>query len=412
MKRRNVITALAVVLVLFTSGLSAQTLAAPIQAFWNVLRTGGYAFTTADVIAGGYVNFGSTVGTTGYGIRDSAGTIQFKDSGGAWASLVAAVTGGTCTNQAVTAIAASTAVPTCTTLTSAYVDSSIAQVAAANLFTATQTITKLALGTTSTDGFLLQNTTPATGGTTVQISPRLKLLGTAYNSTGMASETDYFVMENLPATVAGTTTATWKLGVSIAGGAVTYPMTVSSAGNVVLLNSLFVPTGSGFIVNSRDQVTSPADGQTNIANNGNTAGIGFDVSTDSTLKIRTRAQSGYGTADALAYNASGTPITSGTTHLSAGSGMAVANVGANSCGTTSATIAGNNNAFVITVGGTGGTQCRVTFTVAAATEYDCVMTGASATLVSPKVATVDTTHTDFFGTFGAGSTFVGHCWPR
>lgn len=98
--------------------------------------------------------------------------------------------------------------------------------------------------------------------------------------------------------------------------------------------------------------------------------------------------------------------------VSGGTGLAVANVGANSCGTTAATIAGGNNAFVITVGATSGSQCRVTFTFAAATEWDCSYTGNSATLTSPRVVPVDTTHTDFIATFGAGQTFTALCFPR
>lgn len=34
-----------------------------------------------------YLNFGSLVGTTGYGIRDNAGVMEVKDSAGAWASF-------------------------------------------------------------------------------------------------------------------------------------------------------------------------------------------------------------------------------------------------------------------------------------------------------------------------------------
>jgi hypothetical protein len=34
-----------------------------------------------------YINFGSTDGTTGYGFRDNAGTIQYKNSGGDWANM-------------------------------------------------------------------------------------------------------------------------------------------------------------------------------------------------------------------------------------------------------------------------------------------------------------------------------------
>lgn len=34
-----------------------------------------------------YFNFNTTVGSTGYGIRDNAGTIEFKNSGGAWTGI-------------------------------------------------------------------------------------------------------------------------------------------------------------------------------------------------------------------------------------------------------------------------------------------------------------------------------------
>lgn len=34
-----------------------------------------------------YLNWGTTVGANGYGIRDSSGTLQFKNSGGSWNSF-------------------------------------------------------------------------------------------------------------------------------------------------------------------------------------------------------------------------------------------------------------------------------------------------------------------------------------
>jgi len=37
-----------------------------------------------------YLNFGNTAGTSGYGFRDNAGTLQFKDSAGSWSDLSAA----------------------------------------------------------------------------------------------------------------------------------------------------------------------------------------------------------------------------------------------------------------------------------------------------------------------------------
>lgn len=126
-----------------------------------------------------------------------------------------------------------------------------------------------------------------------------------------------------------------------------------------------------------------------------------------------------------ANNSGGTPFTTGfqintshhlvslggSTYVTSGSGLGVANVGANSCGTSAATIAGGNNAFVITVGATSGTQCRVAFTFAAATEWDCAANDDTTT-VAVRVTPVDTTHTDFIGTFTAGDKVSGICFPR
>jgi hypothetical protein len=36
-----------------------------------------------------YLNFGSTAGFNGYGIRDNSGTMEFKNSGGSWTGLTA-----------------------------------------------------------------------------------------------------------------------------------------------------------------------------------------------------------------------------------------------------------------------------------------------------------------------------------
>ena len=140
-------------------------------------------------------------------------------------------------------------------------------------------------------------------------------------------------------------------------------------------------------------------------------GIGNSAQTPAALlSVGGNGSASY-TADITGSIHASTTIT-GNTFVSAGAGMAVANVGANSCGTTAATIAGNNNAFVVTTGTVGSTQCRVAFTVTAANEWDCSMTGDSAALVTPHVVVVDTTHTDFFATLGAGATFTGICFPR
>lgn len=41
-----------------------------------------------------YINFNSTVGSGGYGFRDNAGTMEFKDSGGSWAAFGTGSGGG------------------------------------------------------------------------------------------------------------------------------------------------------------------------------------------------------------------------------------------------------------------------------------------------------------------------------
>lgn len=75
-------------------------------AFWRAVGT-TYIQTTStsgyDLLINGsnhYINFGTTNGTGGYGIRDNAGTIEFKNSGGSWVAIPsgAGTPGGADTN--------------------------------------------------------------------------------------------------------------------------------------------------------------------------------------------------------------------------------------------------------------------------------------------------------------------------
>lgn len=50
------------------------------------------------IVAGGYLNFGSTDGSSGYGIRDNAGVIEYKGSGGSWSAVGGGGGGGTVTS--------------------------------------------------------------------------------------------------------------------------------------------------------------------------------------------------------------------------------------------------------------------------------------------------------------------------
>lgn len=60
---------------------------------WNTSSGGTYIYPTDpgyDILIKGsnkYLNFNSTSGSSGYGFRDNAGTMQFKDSGGSWADV-------------------------------------------------------------------------------------------------------------------------------------------------------------------------------------------------------------------------------------------------------------------------------------------------------------------------------------
>jgi len=65
--------------------------------FTNTNGSGGWGVYSADDIglaAGMYLNWGTTRGSTGYGIRDNAGTIECKNSGGAWAACAGGGGGG------------------------------------------------------------------------------------------------------------------------------------------------------------------------------------------------------------------------------------------------------------------------------------------------------------------------------
>ena len=112
-----------------------------------------------------------------------------------------------------------------------------------------------------------------------------------------------------------------------------------------------------------------------------------------------------------AYSA--TPVlTSVTTrYVANGTAPSVANVGASSCGTSAATIAGNDNAGIVTVGATSGTQCRVTFTAAAPTRWQCIVNN-EITANLARTTSISPTQMDFLGTFVGLDVLSYVCVPR
>lgn len=101
-----------------------------------------------------------------------------------------------------------------------------------------------------------------------------------------------------------------------------------------------------------------------------------------------------------------TPTISGL--ITGGSTPAVSNTSANSCGTTAATIIGNDSTGVITVGATAGTNCTITFTVAAPTRRQCTVTNETTANLSRSTFLTTTTST-VEGTFVAGDNISYVC---
>lgn len=172
--------------------------------------------------------------------------------------------------------------------------------------------TRTALGTTSSTGLQLVNTTAATVGTPVQISPRFLQRGTAWDTS--ASQTVDFFTEVLPATAA-TPTGTWKLGYSLNGAAATYPLTVGSNGQLTVLNELRAGTdvgvGSAFYLywSGRLNMSSPGDGLLNTSNS--TATIGIQINTGTAEPTVTSC--GTGTVTSGARNTTGQITATGAT---------------------------------------------------------------------------------------------------
>lgn len=72
------------------------------ESMWETGVGGTYIQTISpsgyDVLINGtskYLNFNTVVGSTGYGIRDNGGTMQFKNSGGSWTDIGSGAGGGT-----------------------------------------------------------------------------------------------------------------------------------------------------------------------------------------------------------------------------------------------------------------------------------------------------------------------------
>src|SRR3990167_742703 len=112
----------------------------------------------------------------------------------------------------------------------------------------------LALGTTPTMGMAVENTTAAAAGAQ-QISTSFDWVGQGWKTNATAASQEVrFRADVLPVQGAAAPTGTWRLGVQVAGGAITYPLTVSSAEGtgVTVIGALATSGGSGNITASQN----------------------------------------------------------------------------------------------------------------------------------------------------------------
>lgn len=159
-----------------------------------------------------------------------------------------------------------------------------------------------AIATTSTDGSVLQNTTPATALVPVQMAPRLRFRGNVWNTTSGASNTSGWWIEDLP--VSGAAPAgQLRFANSANGGAATYPLTIA-VGQISIVASLAIATGWAINWTGRLVLNTPAAGQLTLQAVVNSAGAGFDFATDGIIKVRTRTQNADASLTALNVTAS------------------------------------------------------------------------------------------------------------
>jgi len=109
---------------------------------------------------------------------------------------------------------------------------------------------QVGLATTPADCIVILNATASLVGTPVQMSGRLRLLGSAFNSGSSLSENHSWTLECLPAAAAGSTTSQFRIRISKNGGAYTDGLLISDTGNLLITEAgnlvLGTTTGTKF----------------------------------------------------------------------------------------------------------------------------------------------------------------------
>lgn len=179
---------------------------------------------------------------------------------------------------------------------------------------------------------------------------------------------------------------------------------------VVMLGGITTYGGIKFFVNATDSGTFNR-GTLQMSNVGAFAFSSTAASDVSTATLDTgieRCAAGVLCATDGKGNGSITTTAKALRFIAAGATPAVSNTTANSCGTSAASIAGNNQTGIVTVGATAGTSCTLTFADAAPTRRQCIADNESTGNLARATYT-DTTHSNIIGTFAAGDVIAYQC---
>ncbi len=262
----------------------AQPFSSQIQQAINLLTRGQTPFTNLRILAAGYLNFGTVIGTTGFGIRNNAGVIEVKSSGGAWAA--------------------------------------ISTTAAGQAFAATVTITSAGLAATPSNttvgsGIIFQNTTAATAGATVQWMSGPAYVAHAWDTDDLVDRTVRCYWALQP--VSGTTVTSQMVlncdNSPFAGGGTTgfvNPFRVNNGGSATFLGSIVGGTSSSLGFTNKTIFAASANGLLQIAKNAGVAAPAVEMNLGTAVPTVANCSVGTtGVIDAHSTNTAGS-VTPGT----------------------------------------------------------------------------------------------------
>jgi hypothetical protein len=265
------------------------------------------------------------------------------------------------------------------------------------------TASALTINNTSITPYLiLQNPALSTAGVTVQASPTIQFRSNVWNTGSLANNTNDWFIASIPNS-GNPTKGFLEFLSSLNGAASTIPMIIDSAGNLTVSTQLLAGSGGSSYGNSANIVSgsdvrwasstrlqAPANGQLTINNTALSSGVGFDVTTDALLRVRTRAETGDASISALNIQTSGTeidtsfviavPVTLGTVVMTAGTQRLIINP------------AGTLAVLTVTLPATpvNGQLAKVSFTQAITALTFNAPAGATV-VAAPTSAAIDTT---------------------